>query len=170
MKILIAGQQRSIVGGVETYLRALVPALMESGHEIALLYDYAPAAPAGPTVDPPEAALPVWYSEGLRRSSQQWQELTNWGPEVVYSNGLASLDIVKSLQERYRTVLYLHAYWGTCTTGRKCHAFPTIQPCTRTFGPACLLLHYPRRCGGLNPLSALQMFQTERARNAQFAD
>jgi len=166
----MAGQHRSIVGGVETYLQALVPALLDCGHEIAMLYDHVPADPAGPTVDPPDAALPVWYSEGLRQSSQQWQELTNWGPEVVYSNGLASLEIVKRLQDNYPTVFYLHGYWGTCTTGRKCHAFPTLQTCTRKFGAACLLLHYPRRCGGLNPLSAWQMFQTERARNAQFAD
>ncbi len=170
MKILIATQHRSIVGGVETYLQAVIPALLESGHEVALLCDYAPADPGAPTVDPPDARLPVWYAEELRSGSRQWQELSGWGPEIVYSHGIASLEINQFLQQTYPTVLYLHGYWGTCTTGRKCHAFPVLQTCTRKFGPACLLLHYPRRCGGLNPLLAWQMFQTERARNAQLAE
>jgi glycosyltransferase involved in cell wall biosynthesis len=34
-----------------------------------------------------------------------------------------------------------------------------VEPCTRAFGPACLALHYPRRCGGLNPLQALRLYR-----------
>ena len=169
MKIIIATQHRGIVGGIETYLQALVPALLENGHAIAMVYDYAPADAATSTVDPPKAKLPVWYTEGLSRGSKPWQELTRWAPDVVYSNGLASLEVDQALQENYPTVLYLHNYWGTCTTGRKCHAFPSIQMCTRKFGPACLLLHYPRRCGGLNPLTTWRLFQAERIHNARLA-
>ena len=34
-------------------------------------------------------------------------------------------------------------------------AIRMIVPCTRTFGPKCLLHFYPRRCGGLSPVTAL---------------
>jgi glycosyltransferase involved in cell wall biosynthesis len=88
---------------------------------------------------------------------------------VVYSNRIAFTDTDRRLQESYPVVVYLHDYSGTCTTGRKCHAFPNILPCQRTFGPMCLLMHYPRRCGGLNPLLAWKMFQTERTHNSLLA-
>jgi glycosyltransferase involved in cell wall biosynthesis len=169
MKILIATVHRNIVGGVETYLQALIPALLQRGHQVAVLCDYNPSDTIV-TIDSPEAQLPVWYCEDLRRDPDLWRELAGWQPDVVYSHGINSLDVDRELQRRYPMVTYLHAYWGTCATGRKCHAFPQIQTCDRTFGPACLLLHYPRRCGGLNPLLALRMYQTERARNARLVE
>jgi len=157
------------VGGVETYLRALIPALMRRGHAIAMLYDHA-AASSGATIDPQETRLPVWYSGDLRRSPASWRELTSWEPDVVFSNCVESLDIDAKLQQRYPAVLYIHGYWGTCTTGRKCHMLPKIQTCERAFGPMCLVLHYPRRCGGLNPVTAWKMYQVEKARNSRLAD
>src|SRR6266567_8056012 len=47
---------------------------------------------------------------------------------------------------------------------QKCHSFPAPRPCGRRSGPMCLVLHYPRRCGGLNPFTMWRMYQ----RNAQF--
>jgi len=56
---------------------------------------------------------------------------------------------------------------GTCATGQKCHAFPGPQPCRRLFGPACLALHYPRRCGGLNPKTMWTMYRRSAEVNRQ---
>src|SRR5579864_6622261 len=112
MKILIATQHRDIVGGAETYLQILIPRLLKSGHQVAMLYDYVPSNPASTLVDPPEAELPVWYCEQLRHSPDKWQELTNWSADVVYSQGVASLDVDQVLQEHYPTVLFVHSYWG----------------------------------------------------------
>ncbi len=148
------------------YLQTLIPAMLQRGHQVSAVVDYYPN-PALSTIDPPEAQLPVWYAEDLRRNPEQWREMADWGPEVVYSHGLTSLDVDRELQQQYPTVTYLHNYWGTCATGRKCQTFPKVHTCTRKFGPACLLLHYPRRCGGLNPLLALRMYQSERARHAR---
>jgi glycosyltransferase involved in cell wall biosynthesis len=169
MKILIATAHRNIVGGVETYLQALISALLRRGHQVAALFDHYHKEAAA-TIDSPELKLPVWYCEDLRRDPDLWRELARWRPDVVYAHGIASLDVDRELQQRYPTVTYLHGYWGTCATGRKCHAFPQVQTCERTFGPACLLLHYPRRCGGLNPLLAVRMYQTERARHARLVE
>ena len=128
MKILIATSQRSIVGGVEIYLQGLIPALLRRGHQIAMLYDYA-ADSAGACVDPPEAQLPIWRADELRERTALWKELTDWHPDVVYSHGIDASSVERKLQENFPTVRFVHGYWGTCTTGRKCHAFPEIQTC-----------------------------------------
>ena len=123
MNILIATKHRNIIGGVETYLRVLIPALLARGHRLALLYDHVETA--GATVDPPEAELPAWSSEELEERPALWHELTQWRPDVVYSNRIAFTDTDRRLQESYPVVVYLHDYSGTCTTGRKCHAHRT---------------------------------------------
>ena len=166
MRILIATCNRAIVGGVERYLNTLIPALVQRGHQVAILYEH--SSPAGATpVDPPNAGTPIWFWEALRLNPALWQALTAWKPDVVYSHSSHSLEMESVLLSSYPTVLYAHVYLGTCATGRKCHAFPQIRPCTRRFGPMCLVLHYPRRCGGLNPLRTWQMYQSQARRNSR---
>jgi glycosyltransferase involved in cell wall biosynthesis len=156
MRILIANTHRNVVGGVEKYLQAIIPALAIRGHEIALVLENT-FNPALETIDPPELNLRAWT---LRESGYQsiLQSLAAWKPELLFSNGLEAADFQTALLNSYPTVLYAHNYLGTCATGQKCHAFPVPRPCTRQFGPACLVLHYPRRCGGLNPLTMWSMF------------
>jgi glycosyltransferase involved in cell wall biosynthesis len=157
MRILIATTHRNVVGGVEKYLQAIIPALAIRGHEIALVFENS-FDPALETIDPPELNLLAW---SLRESGPQsiLQSLAAWKPDLVFSNGLEAADFQTALLDSYPTVLYAHNYLGTCATGQKCHAFPTPRPCTRQFGPACLILHYPRRCGGLHPLTMWKMFR-----------
>ena len=168
MKILLAASNRNIVGGAETYLHLLIPALLERGHRIALLYDCAEAA--GLPVDPVEEDLPIWSTGALLERPEVWREVMEWKPDVVYSHGILSREADRVLHENYPVAMFEHGYWGTCVTGQKCHTFPSFQPCQRTFGPMCLLLHYPRRCGGLNPIVEWKNFQFEKSRNARLAD
>jgi len=169
MRILITTCNRSIIGGIEKYLQLLIPALIETRHEIALLYEH--RAPAGSElVDPPDARLRIWYWEDFTPASLTWRELTEWKPDVVFAHGLESLGVEQVLLERYPVVWYAHVYLGTCGTGQKCHTFPQPRPCDRRFGPMCLVLHYPRRCGGLNPIGAWRMYQKHAARNARLQD
>jgi len=168
MKILIATSHRHIVGGIETYLQVLIPALLKRGHRVAMLYDHSTGN--GATVDPIEAELPLWSSGALDQQPELWREVMAWKPDAVYSHGLLSLDTDRILHENYPVAMFAHGYWGTCATGQKCHTFPSVQPCQRTFGPMCLLLHYPRRCGGLNPKVAWKLFQFEKARNARLVE
>jgi glycosyltransferase involved in cell wall biosynthesis len=156
MRILIATTHRNIVGGVEKYLQAIIPALAVHAHEIALVFESS-FDPTLESIDPPELNLIAW---SLRESGSEQilQSLGAWKPDIVFSNGLEAADFQTALLDRYPTVLYAHNYVGTCATGQKCHAFPAPRPCTRQFGPACLVLHYPRRCGGLNPVTMWKMF------------
>ncbi len=165
MKILIATAHPNIVGGAETYVQALIPALSERGHELAVLCDY-PSRDGSPGIDSMGHVRRYWYGTELRSGSREFAELAAWKPDVVYSQGLESADIEHELQQHFPTVLYAHAYFGACMTGRKCHTFPVIQVCRRKFGAVCLLMHYPRRCGGLNPLLTWKLYQEQSRRHA----
>ncbi len=163
MRILIANSHRSIVGGIEKYLRTVLPALRDQGHEIAALFEHSQGAEFS-SIDSSIPDLRIWSSQDLATPGGR-TDLEHWSPDVVYLHGLQSADIEGYLAERYPTVLFAHGYFGTCATGRKSHAFPDVRPCSRQFGLGCLALHYPRRCGGLNPSRAIEMFRRESKRN-----
>lgn len=167
MRILIVTSHRNLVGGVEKYLQAALPGLLDRGHEIALLHENA-AVRNLETIDSATGPLQSWCLSQAE-SKTILDSIAQWCPDVVYSHGLdrpESLDIERALLEKYRVVLYVHNYDRTCSTGRKCHSFPQIESCTRKLGPMCLVLHYPRRCGGLHPSLAWRLYQHHTALNA----
>ena len=168
MRILIATCNRSIIGGIEKYLQVVIPALSKRGHAVAVLFEHSALAGIG-TVDSPDTGLRTW--EWQRQAPESiWDEIHQWQPDLVYSQGLQSVALENALLDRYPSAWYAHVYQGTCATGSKCHGFPEPRPCHRKFGPMCLVLHYPRRCGGLNPFRAWEMYQTHAARNARLSD
>jgi len=165
MRILIATSHRSLVGGVEKYLQEILPRLAQRGHQLALAYEYR-FDPQNERIDPPGLDIPcLGIDEAGLDAGVQF--VRDWKPDVVYSQGLESADFQSALLNEYPTVFYAHNYVGTCISGEKCHAFPTPQPCDRQFGPPCLALYFPRRCGGLNPVTMWKMYQRSAQRNAQ---
>ncbi len=153
MRILIATIHRAVVGGVETYLRALLPELAARGHALALACE-APKSPDQLAVDDLAPEVPVW-SPADRTATDAWR------PDVCYLQGLTDPDAELALAARVPTVLFAHNYHGTCVSGTKRFAFPTRLPCGRQFGAACLALYFPRRCGGVNPLTALRLYRLQ---------
>ena len=168
MRILLATSYRSVVGGVETYLQSLIPALLRRGHEVAMLYKHRASGEAE-LVDS-QGEIPAWHWLELLSRQSGLREIADWKPDVVYSHCPDSFELERFLLENYRCILHAHNYWGTCATGQKCQTFPHTRACSREFGLACLALHYPRRCGGLNPLTALKMFQASRRRKSRLAE
>ncbi|MBV9769062.1 MAG: glycosyltransferase family 4 protein [Bryobacterales bacterium] len=169
MRILITVAHRNLVGGVEKYLQAILPGLRARGHQVALFYEYR-FDPSKERIDPPDSNIPCC---GIEESGAQaaWQFATGWNPEVVYSQGLErAADLEAALLNKYPTVLYAHNYIGTCVSGEKCHSFPTPQPCDRRLSPMCLVLYYPRRCGGLNPATMWKLYQRAEAANARLPE
>ena len=165
MRILIATSHRNLVGGVEKYLQQMLPCLAQRGHELALLYEYR-FDPEKEPIDPAGLNIP---SRGIDEAGVEagLRFVQSWKPDVVYSQGLEAAGVQSTLLNEYPTVFYAHNYLGTCVSGEKCHAFPAPQPCDRVFGPACLALYYPRRCGGLNPRTMWTLYQRSSERNAQ---
>jgi glycosyltransferase involved in cell wall biosynthesis len=159
MRILIASTHRGVVGGTETYLRALLPALRDRGHDLALLYDV--PAPAGrETCDAGCPDLPAWPSD----VAGSWEAAARWRPDVCYLQGMVRPDAEERLVARFPTVLFAHNYFGTCATGTKCHSWPGARPCSRRFGPACLALNYLRGCGARRPLMLWHHYREQQRR------
>ncbi len=159
MRILIATTHRMVVGGVETYLRALLPVLVARGHELSLLYEDVDA-PGSAAVDDGVPDVPCWHFAG----PDALRAAADWRPDVCFAHGLAAPQREAALLERFAVVLFAHNYHGTCISGSKCHSFPRAQPCGRTLGPLCLALHYARRCGGLNPRTTLRQYALQQRR------
>jgi len=168
MRILIANWSRNISGGTERYLQCLLPGLLLRGHEVAIAYER-PVNPEQETIDPPGVSIGMWGTAELGLETAG-RAVENWKPDVVYCNGLESGEFEDRLLHICRPVLFAHNYYGTCGTGSKCHSFPQIRPCGRRFGPMCAVLHYPRRCGGLNPLATWRLFRQQARRGALLSD
>jgi glycosyltransferase involved in cell wall biosynthesis len=171
MRILITGTHRNLVGGVEKYLQAIIPGLLARGHDLGLLYQYA-APPGGEPIDPPDGSVRSWCLNELGIASAL-DSIARWKPDIVYSHGFdrqASIQVEDALLEAYPIVLYVHNYDRTCASGQKCFAFPQYQACTRKIGPMCLVLHYPRRCGGLNPKITWEWYRRNSHLNSRLPD
>ena len=166
MRLLIANQQARSMGGVESYLRFLLPALAPRVGALALL--------TRETGDPGPDGVPTTGVEWLPVSGESPGELSAaaaaWKPDVVYSHGFGPPEYEAALVAGFPTAVFMHNHGGLCVSGTKCHTFPAPQPCTRTLGLGCLALWYPRRCGGLNPLVAVRRYRTEVRRLQTFKD
>jgi glycosyltransferase involved in cell wall biosynthesis len=160
MRILITATHRSVVGGTEAYLRALLPLLRAQGHELGLL-TARPAGAGRAAVDDLCPGLPSWVADGPAAALAAARA---WRPDVVYAQGSPEPAADAALAAAFPAVAYVHDYAGACVSGNKCHAAPVWQPCGRRLGPACLGLYFPRRCGGRNPITALKLYRLGRRR------
>src|SRR5262249_25577861 len=61
-------------------------------------------------------------------------------------------------------VFFAHDYSRTCISGSKTFQRPTARPCGRPFGWQCLLHFYPKRCGGLNPVTMFELYRNHAVR------
>jgi glycosyltransferase involved in cell wall biosynthesis len=168
VRILIATSHRGLWGGTEKYLQSMIPALVQRGHSVALLYEYSFDA-AAQGIDGQSGGIPSWCSQEAGVDSSV-RSLAAWKPDVVYCHGLDDSRLESALLEKYPMILYAHTYYGTCVSGRKCYSSPRLQPCGRKFGASCLALYYPRRCGGLNPRTMWQLFQLQSKRISRLPD
>ncbi len=165
MRILIAHEAPAGGGGVESYLATLMPALAARGHKVAFLH-HNPRAEQGPTrvlrAEFPSASV---ADDGLEDAVGKMRD---WHPDVCFSHNMRALDVDERLASEWPAVKMLHGYFGTCVSGQKAHAFPGVAPCSREFGPPCLALYLPRRCGQLRPLGMLAQYAWASRQRALF--
>jgi glycosyltransferase involved in cell wall biosynthesis len=161
MRIAVATWTSRQVGGAETYISRTIASLVSAGHEVTLCHE----------VDEPDDRPRFSLAGGVITASVAEltvggvaDRLREWRPDVVYVHGLMDPEFEEHLQTLAPAVLFAHGYYGTCISGDKTHRLPVIQPCARPFGAACLALYYPRRCGGLNPLTLAKDYARQRRR------
>jgi glycosyltransferase involved in cell wall biosynthesis len=154
-------------GGVESYLEHVLPPLHAAGSHVSLWCEASDPAGRAQIVLPDEIERRVLPASTMAALGA----LRAWNPHVVLGNGLADPLLERALNAVAPSVFVAHNYHGTCISGTKCWTFPAPRPCTRTFGAGCLAHYYPHRCGGLNPITMLRLYDvaTERLRNVRAA-
>jgi len=163
MRIAVVNSHHARVGGAETYLDTVIPALDAAGHRIAFLSEL-DSPPSLPRIRLP-ATAPAWCASemGIPRALAA---LASWRPDVIYVHGMNDLPAAARIVKSAPAVLFAHGYYGTCISGHKMFSAPRPRPCARRFGCRCLIQYYPHRCGGLNPLRMWSDYRKQRARFA----
>ena len=154
MRVLVVTQARDRVGGVEAYLEAVLPALA-ARHAVAFCSAASAISERGPIALPPGVAA---------MTTDSLEALAAWRPDVTLANGLEDPALEAAVYRLAPVVAVQHTYHGTCISSSKTMAWPSAQACSRPFGPACLAQYFPRRCGGLNPLTMVRLYETQRLR------
>ena len=161
MRIAVLTTARHRLGGIETYLAAVLPELAAAGHELLFWCEH--EEPEGrPLLPLPEATAVCCAATQGREAALR--DLFAWAPDVLFSQGLSDPGLEAVCQGAGAGVVLAHNYYGTCISGTKAHQFPTPCPCRRTFGPGCLLQYYPRRCGGWSPVTLRRLYRRETLR------
>ena len=155
MRIAIATHTLARVGGVERYVEQSTRGLIEAGHEVCVFSEDPPAR----TTD--RVRVPAWTPAVGQRSLSLAQALRTYAADVVIGHGLRDQAVEQSLAAMHPSVFFAHAYHGTCISGAKAYSFPAVRPCERTFGSGCLLRYYPRRCGGISPVTMLRQYRRQ---------
>jgi len=166
MKLLLATQHLQRIGGVETYLSDIIPALRQAGHDVAVLAATGVgggAAGGKDTIFRSAPDFPVFVASDMGGAAAL-AAVRAWRPDVVYAHGITDPKLEAAAMAVAPSVFFVHVYHGTCISGAKRFARPVLRPCHRTFGPACLLHYFPHRCGGLNPFTMVDLYFKQRAR------
>jgi glycosyltransferase involved in cell wall biosynthesis len=163
LRIGVINWSRRKIGGVETYLGNIIPALIGKGHELSFWSE----------VDEPydrdrielPAGVPAWCVADLGEE-RAFEQLRAWRPDILYVHKVMRPRVEEKLLDVAPAVFFAHDYYGTCISGLKTHKYPKVVPCNRRFGWGCLLHYYPHRCGGLNPLTMVKLFHLQSSRLA----
>ncbi len=163
VRLLIGSHSTLVRGGAEAFLRGVVPALEKRGWDVRFLLE---SRAPGDELGSEHTERTIATCPPRSDTSQALQTVRKWRPDVVLQNGLLDPRLEADLFGIAPVVLFAHGYYGTCISGSKRWAFPSLQVCHRKFGPACLALYFPRRCGGLSPQTAIRAYLVSRGRNA----
>jgi glycosyltransferase involved in cell wall biosynthesis len=159
MRIVCAAHQNGRIGGVESYLADVIPALRAAGHGVAGWFETADAA-RQPILSAADG-ITSWVADADPRS---FDALREWRPDVIFAHGFRSPAHERRLLDIAPAIFFAHSYYGTCISGSKTQQSPSPVTCEREFGWRCLALYYPRQCGGRNPLTMARQYRLQHER------
>jgi len=161
MRIAFLNWNNRRFGGSGSYLGTVMPALHAAGHEVALWHEV--DAPSDHPVLPIPESAPVWSVARLGLDVAV-DELRRWQPDLLYAHGLLEPSVEDLALAVAPAVFFAHDYYGTCISGHKTMTRPVVTPCHRTFGWQCMAEYYPKRCGGLSPVTMVKQFRRQQDR------
>ncbi len=140
------------------YLNALIPRLVAQGHQLWFAYETEPFSGTAVVCERSPRTRQISTPSSLR------QLIREIDVDIAFAHGLDSAELEEIAVNESRVAHFLHGYQGTCISGAKRHAFPSVRVCHRALGPACLAYYLPTRCGGLNPVTAAKLYSQQRRR------
>jgi glycosyltransferase involved in cell wall biosynthesis len=152
MRIAVANFSSRRVGGAESYIEEVITEFANSGHDVGLFVEIDVPADRAAIRLPGDS--PLWCVANQTLAGAV-AAMRDWHPDLIFAHGLVDPRNEAATLSVAPSVFFAHGYYGTCISGAKTNSYPKIVPCTRTFGPKCLLHFYPSRCGGLSPVTAL---------------
>lgn len=162
MRIAIINHSSRKIGGAETYIEAVLPILSVPRHAVGLWTENDEPVQS-PLISIP-STIDFWCAS-QSGTSQALAALSAWRPDAIYSHRLLDPTNEAAILRIAPVLFFAHDYYGTCISGAKSFMFPPLgRPCHRRFGPGCLLCYYPRRCGGLSPLTMWRDYTVQKAR------
>jgi glycosyltransferase involved in cell wall biosynthesis len=161
VRLAIVTETRARVGGAETYLERVIPGLA-ARHAVAFWSASEGSGDRGAIALP--AGVEVLGAGATMEDAVG--RLRAFDPDLVFAHGLGDADLEARLLAVAPAVAVEHNYHGTCISGSKTMTFPQVRACGRRFGPACLALYFPRRCGGLSPTTMVRMYRRQSTRLA----
>jgi glycosyltransferase involved in cell wall biosynthesis len=159
MRVAVVTQSRDRVGGVEAYLQAVLPALARRC-DVSFWSASDVITNRGAIILPsgvPGARLDASPTAAAR-------QLRGWRPDVVFTHGLDHAALEASVVSVAPAVMVQHTYHGTCISSSKTRSWPGMTPCTRPLGPGCLVQYFPRRCGGVSPVTMATLYRVQTTR------
>jgi len=159
MRILVCNTFGRLLGGIETYLDRVIPALAQGCCELAMLFER-DSPVAHPLLPIPG---PAWVISEIG-VLQTLHGLREWRPDIIFVHAMSNAGFEQALIETAPAVLFAHDYSATCISGAKRFAFPRLSWCSRRFGAECLVTYFPRRCGGISPITMWQNYHGRLAR------
>ena len=165
MRVLFVNDGISDVGGVQVYIDTVAAELRSRGITQAIAY----CTDSGRN-DPESAShwLPRFHVAGPQ-ADEAFDAIHRWAPDVCYAHNMSDLSVEHRLATMAPIVKFMHGYFGTCLGGQKMNGFPTLRACDRAFGPACVGLFLPRRCGRFSPAVLMEELRWTRAQRTLFS-
>jgi glycosyltransferase involved in cell wall biosynthesis len=157
MRVAVVSWTARHVGGIESYLAAVMPAMLREGLDVAFLHEVDEPPQRDRIHAGGDTEVFSIASKGVEGAIAQ---LSKWKPDVLYMHGLHDPKTINRLLALAPSVTFVHTYIGTCISGTKTHTRPTPVACSRRFGPACLALYFPRGCGGSNPATMVRLYRS----------
>jgi len=87
--------------------------------------------------------------------------IREWRPDVIATHNVLSVELESQIIAIVPAVFFAHDYQRTCISGSKTFQQPVAEPCERRFGWQCLVHYFPRRCGGLNPVTMFTLYRKQ---------
>jgi glycosyltransferase involved in cell wall biosynthesis len=161
MRIAVVNWSRRRVGGTETYLGNVMPELRRLGHELFFWHETDEPRDRE-AIELPEGARGLCVRQTGERAAVE--ALREWRPDLIYTHSPLAPRLEAETLELAPAAFFAHNYYGTCISGAKTFKRPEVVPCDRRFGRECLARYFPRRCGGLSPLTMLRLYRQQSKR------